>query len=177
MSKLAKTLLGWNASPETQVARKLGGVANFNDQNVFTGYDWSGLNQAPTAQKIADTIKPIQATQDISNGVSMGQLGKLGVGAIKSHPLQAAGLGMLGAGNIGGLMDNDKFGGQIGGLALGGLGSVLAEDALGPYGKLMLTLGGGQLGALFDKLRARKEMEQAQGYPNAGNPVAMMNRR
>lgn len=86
--------------------------------------------------------------------------------AAKAHPFKTAGLIGSAAGNIGGLTDNDKFGGQLGGLALGGLGSYLAGDALGPYGKLMLTMGGGNLGALFDKLRARKEMEQAQGIPN-----------
>lgn len=98
-------------------------------------------------------------------GVTIPQLGQMAFSAAKNHPFKTAGAIGSAAGNLGGLTDNDKFGGQLGGLALGGLGSYLAGDALGPYGKLMLTMGGGNLGALFDKLRAKKEQEQqAQSY-------------
>lgn len=95
------------------------------------------------------------------DGVNASQLGSLALGAAKAHPFKAAGLLGLGAGNIGGLTDNDKFGGQLGGLALGGLGAATFASG-NPYLQAMLTMGGGQLGALFDKLRARKEQEQAQ---------------
>jgi hypothetical protein len=90
-----------------------------------------------------------------------GDIGALALGAAKAHPFKTAGLIGLGAGNIGGLMDNNKFGGQLGGLALGGLGAATLASG-NPYLQAMLTMGGGQLGALFDKLRARKEQEQAQ---------------
>lgn len=103
-------------------------------------------------------------------------LGSLAFNAAKAHPFKTAGLVGLGASNIGGLTDNNKFGGQLGGLALGGLGAhALAQG--NPYLQAIITMGGGALGSLFDKLRARKEMEQAQGIPNAGNPIAMMQRR
>lgn len=96
-------------------------------------------------------------------GVNAGQLGSLALGAAKAHPFKTAGLVGLGASNIGGLTDNDKFGGQLGGLALGGLGSYLMEA--NPYTAAMMTMGGGALGSLFDKLRAQKEQEQqAQFY-------------
>lgn len=76
----------------------------------------------------------------------------------KTNPLKTAGAVGLGLGNLGGLTDNDKFGGQLGGLALGGLGS--AAMGLNPYAAAMLTLGGGELGSLFDKLRAKNEQPQ-----------------
>lgn len=108
-------------------------------------------------------------------GITGSQLGSLALGATKSHPFKAIGLLGTGAANIGGLMDNDKFGGQLAGLGLGGLGAYALADG-NPYTAAMMTLGGGTLGTLFDKLRAKKEQEQAQGIPNAGNPIAMMNR-
>lgn len=131
----------------------------------------------PSGMEGVDPIVPtsFEAALGDQGGVSAGQLGSLALGATKAHPFKAAGLLGLGAGNVGGLMDNNKFGGQLGGLALGGLGSYLMGT--NPYTAAMLTMGGGELGALFDKLRARKEMEEDQGIPNAGNPVAMMNRR
>jgi hypothetical protein len=72
---------------------------------------------------------------------------------------KAAGAG-LALGNLGGLVDNDKFGGQLGGLALGGLGSYMG--GLGPGASALLTMGGGELGALFDKLRAKREGQRRQ---------------
>lgn len=72
---------------------------------------------------------------------------------------KAAGAG-LALGNLGGLVDNDKFGGQLGGLALGGLGSYMG--GLGPGASALLTMGGGELGALFDKLRAKREGQRKQ---------------
>jgi len=108
-------------------------------------------------------------------GVNASQLGSLALGAAKAHPFKTAGLIGMGAGNIGGLMDNDKFGGQLGGLALGGLGAATLASG-NPYLQAVMTMGGGNLGALFDKLRARKELEEQQGIPNAGNPFAMMQR-
>ena len=162
---LAKNLINAQGNPMEKAARKSGINPLYMDTDegrATYGYDWG--NTVPTDEQMA-TVDELQnrftEQQDISNGVSLPQLGRLAAGAASEHPFKTAGLLGLGAGNLGGLTDNNKFGGQIGGLALGGLGSYLAEDALGPYGKLMLTLGGGQLGALFDKLRAKREQ---QGY-------------
>jgi len=94
---------------------------------------------------------------------SAGDLGALALGSAKAHPFKTMGLIGSAAGNIGGLTDNDKFGGQLAGLGLGGLGAYALAQG-NPYMAAMMTMGGGNLGALFDKLRARKEQEQAQPY-------------
>lgn len=113
-----------------------------------------------------NTILPKQqAMHDLSKGVTLGQTAKLGLNAAAEHPFYTAGLVGAGVGNIAGLTDNDKYGGQIGGLGLGGLGAYLLSRAgvgVNPYVGTMMTLGGGALGSLFDKLRARKEQEQEQ---------------
>ena len=132
----------------------------------------------PSGIEGVDPIVPtsIEAALGDQGGVSAGQLGSLALGAAKAHPFKTAGLVGSAAGNIGGLTDNDKFGGQLAGLGIGGLGAYALAQG-NPYMAAMMTMGGGNLGALFDKLRARKEMEQAQGIPNAGNPVAILGKR
>lgn len=107
-------------------------------------------------------IIPVDAinTMNPEAGLGLSNLSSLALGAAKAHPFKAAGAVGLGLGNIGGLTDNNKFGGQLGGLALGGLGAKMLASG-NPYAAAMLTLGGGELGALFDKLRAKKEQEQA----------------
>lgn len=112
-----------------------------------------------------ETLKPEAANLD--NGVTLGQLGSLGLGAAKAHPL-ATGAGALTTGmNLSGLMDNDKFGGQLGGAALGGL--IAYNQGLTPGYAYLATTAGGALGSLFDKLRAKREAEakQAQIYQQA----------
>ena len=118
----------------------------------------------PTLLKlIADLNASTNNPAIIGNSMSLGSAGKIALGAAKAHPFKAAGLVGSGLANIGGLTDNDKFGGQLAGLGLGGLGAHLLA-AQNPYAAAMMTLGGGTLGSLFDKLRARKEQEQAQAY-------------
>lgn len=69
---------------------------------------------------------------------------------------RALGYGMGGAMNIAGLTDNDKFGGQLLGGALGaGLGYF--DVMPGGMGTVPAALLGGSIGALFDKLRAKRE--------------------
>ena len=116
----------------------------------------------PSGVEGVDDIVPMNLDTALGDqgGISLPQMGSLALGAAKQHPFKTAGLVGLGAGNIGGLTDNNKFGGQLGGLALGGLGSYLA--GVNPYTAAMLTMGGGELGALFDKLRAKREQEQSQ---------------
>lgn len=96
-----------------------------------------------------------------TQAITGGQLGSLALNAAKAHPFRAAGLGMGLMSNIGGLTDNSYYGGQLGGLALGGLGAATLASG-NPYAQAMLTLGGGSLGSLFDKLRAKKEQESEQ---------------
>ena len=81
---------------------------------------------------------------------------------IKANPWTSIGLGFTGAANIGGLFDNDKIGGQlIGGAAGGAAGHWLLPKLLGhavsPQAQVLMGLGGGAIGSLFDKLRQNKE--------------------
>ena len=152
-----------------QIAEQLAKSMSAQDQTAFLQ---KAMSRAPEGTGMPTDISSLLDTQ----GIDLGQFGSLALGAAKNHPFKTAGLIGSAAGNIGGLTDNDKFGGQLAGLGLGGLGAYALASG-NPYMAAMMTMGGGNLGALFDKLRARKEMEQAQGYANAGNPIAMMNRR
>lgn len=189
LKKLAEALLGASPNPQQQAAYSaFGGKRNIdwqydsegNPTDFFSIRDPSAFLRKgvkapsdPNAPLTSDMFDPnvidtyhkrmqdIEQAQDLSGGVSIPQLGSLAVGAIREHPVKAMGLGALGLGNIGGLTDNDKFGGQLGGLALGGLGAHALASG-NPYLQAMLTMGGGELGALFDKLRAKREQERAQ---------------
>lgn len=103
---------------------------------------------------------------DIGQGVDLGQVGHLAMGAASAHPLATASMLGLGGMNLGGLTDNNKFGGQLAG-ALGGalISNQIGGFAQNPLWSAGLTMGGGALGSLFDKLRAKKEAERkAQTY-------------
>lgn len=78
---------------------------------------------------------------------------------IKAHPGKAVGTGLNAAGNVAGLVDNDKLLGQVLGTAGGALlGSKLL--GFGPLGIANMAMGSGNLGALFDSLRSKKEQEE-----------------
>lgn len=82
---------------------------------------------------------------------------------MKAHPWMSAGLGVTGTSNLAGLFDNSKVGGQLVGLGAGaGLGykvlPMLMQN-VSPQAKVLATLGGGTLGALFDSLRQKQEDE------------------
>lgn len=76
-----------------------------------------------------------------------------------AHPLATAGTALNAGGNLAGLFDNDKILGQGIGAVVGGLGGKMFE--LSPLGMTNAAMIGGNLGALFDNLRAKKEREQA----------------
>ena len=135
--------------------------------NRLTEALFNSMNQNQQAKflgkRAVDDVVPINIGAALGeNGAGLRDLGQAAMGAASAHPFKTAGLVGLGAGNLGGLTDNDKFGGQLGGLALGGLGSYMMGT--NPYTAALLTLGGGELGSLYDKLRARKEMEQPQPF-------------
>lgn len=109
-----------------------------NRKNVYTLADGSTKEV---------TTRPIQDT-----------LGVLGQN-IKAHPWQFAGTGLNAVGNIAGLVDNDNFLGQL----LGTVGGALAGKLgfkFGPLGVANMAMGAGNLGALFDVLRSKKEQEE-----------------
>lgn len=98
-------------------------------------------------------------------------VGKNTLNYVKAHPGMSAALGIGGAANIGGLFDNNKIGGQILGATGAGLGAhfipkLLGKTPLGIPVQVAIGLGGGTIGALFDRLRAKREQEQqaAQQY-------------
>lgn len=87
-----------------------------------------------------------------------GNAGSIIKAYIGAHPVKAAAGAGLGLANISGLTDNDYYGGQLAGLAAGGLGSAFLGSGFSP----MLTMAGGALGSLFDKLRQRQAENNRQ---------------
>ena len=118
--------------------------------------------ETPTAQ-----IYVPQSAAQSANGIAMNDLFKQLGGQIKAHPYASFGTGLNAAGNVAGLVDNDKLLGQGIGTALGYfapqiLGMLLKKPvSVSPLMRANLAMGGGNLGALFDNLRAKKEQEAA----------------
>lgn len=159
INKVAKWLIGAQGGPETFDPN--------NDDNPIVKKYANVVMDADTEKLYNKQLDDRQALLNLDEGVSLPQLGKLGLGAASAHPF-ATGAGLLTGGmNVAGLMDNDKFGGQLGGLALGGLASYFG--GLNPGYAYLATTAGGALGSLFDKLRAKREAEaqQAQMYQQA----------
>lgn len=130
----------------------------FYDQAIAT-------NQYDAKAKMYRDLKGAQDAV-MSGQASLGQLGTTLKGYWQRQPFlgKAAGVGLT-LGNLGGLVDNDKFGGQLGGLALGGLGAkalMSAGSMVNPGAAALMTMAGGELGALFDKLRAKREGQRRQ---------------
>lgn len=123
------------------------------------GKDWTKNNMAKawnTKQaELGKTLEGITNEGYVPTGADLGTVAKTYIG---QHPFQTAGLAGLGLANLGGLTDNDQFGGQLIGAGLGGLASTMTGN---PMLKAAITMGGGTLGSLFDKLRAQKEQEEA----------------
>ncbi len=130
------------------------GANAFDEKTLLDNY----LNKQKLKPDVAATKAAAQAAlANTGDGVTLGQIGNLAGGAIKAHPLKSLALVGSVAGNLGGLTDDDKFGGQLGGAALAGL----AGRAMG-FNPLIAASVGGNIGTLFDKLRAQKEAEQVQ---------------
>ena len=111
--------------------------------------------------------KPFTRKLDIGNGVTGNSLKNtlsMTKDAIKANPWASAGLGAMGIANIAGLVDDDKIGGQL----VGGLAGSVIPSLMGasPMATIAWGLGGGTLGSLYDKLRAKKEAEQNVTYPS-----------
>ncbi len=126
--------------------------------------------EAPTME--IHNANPAAATQE---SVALGDLFKQLGGYAKAHPWITAGTGLNAAGNVAGLMDNDKLLGQAAGTALGAFAPKLLGLALGkniaasPLMIANLAMGGGNIGALFDNLRAKQEQEQAMAQQYGGS--------
>lgn len=131
------------------------------DKFEFDKFEPTQAFQDMNADQAAFQASPFSSKVNTSKGVESGLKNTFGVlkNNIKAHPLASAGIGALGAANVAGLVDDNKVAGQL----LGSLGGGLASHFLvqNPMAKLAITMGGGTLGALFDKLRAKKEAERA----------------
>lgn len=126
---------------------------------------------APDASIVDDvrqrlTEHPLKGRIDLAEGMD-GTMSPLTTSGgllwenIKANKGKAIGTGLLGAGNIAGLVDNDKILGQAVGSGLGTLAGLAIKPVAGwgPLGVVNSALVGGNLGALFDNLRAKKEQE------------------
>ncbi|WP_322353937.1 hypothetical protein [Paratractidigestivibacter sp.] len=132
------------------------------------------LNNAIEAEGGADKLAPTSSLAAMQERVNSGNaqlsdLGTLALTGASNHRIAATGLAGLGMGNVNGLMDNDKFGLQLlggvlgaGAAGVGGLWSGNEDVTANPILATAITMGGGEIGALFDKLRAKKEAEAQQ---------------
>lgn len=123
----------------------------FNRQDSALGA--LAKNPLSTKVDVAGSAKPVNALMNTVRTAG---------GAIKAHPFAAAGLGALGATNLAGLVDDNKVGAQLIGGAAGA--AIPALFGASPLTTIAVGMGGGALGSLFDKLRAKKESEQQSMY-------------
>lgn len=98
-------------------------------------------------------------------GSNAGTTAKVLGANMAAHPFKSAAGGLLAAGNIAGLFDDPNIIGQFIGLGGGAAASKFLTPKFTnkPFGianSALLTLGGGYLGSLFDKLMAKKAEEQ-----------------
>lgn len=129
---------------------------------------YAGLDKGLDSTGASALLKQFGATDMGQAGIdnltadpwNNGNAGTLLKGYAGAHPMKtAAGVG-LGLANISGLMDNDYWGGQALGALAGGLGSRYIGKSFSP----MLTMAGGAVGSLFDKLREKQKSANQQQY-------------
>lgn len=97
--------------------------------------------------------------------INRSPLGQSAMGAVNyatAHPGATFGTALNTGGAVAGLLDNDKFGGQLIGTAAGAILPKIAGMKLGPLAAYNVAMGAGNLGALFDTLRAKKEQQKQQ---------------
>lgn len=98
-------------------------------------------------------------------GSNAGTTAKVLGANMAAHPFKTAAGGFLAANNVAGLFDDPNIIGQIAGLAGGAAASKflvpkLTKSPFGIANTALLTLAGGSLGSMFDKLMAKKAEEQ-----------------
>ena len=138
-------------------------LKDFKAQQDSAGEELGNMFAKHKSAQNAFAQHPFSTKVDLGDGVtgnSLKNTGSMLLKNVQAHPFISAGIGALGAANIAGLVDDNKIGGQlVGGLAGGVIPAVMGASPMTAIG---LGLGGGMLGSLFDKLRAKKEAEQQQ---------------
>lgn len=180
---------GWNpkfsAASDADFLSKLG--AKLYGTDATQAYAMRQMAKLPKSQQTPETLKALQASlmkgsktpfstetlrsttiplQDGTEQVikaspfkdTMGIVGQ----NIAAHPGATFGTALNTGAGIAGLLDNDKFGGQLIGTAAGAIIPKIAGMKLGPLAAYNVAMGAGNLGALFDTLRAKKEQQNAQ---------------
>ena len=182
LKKLFKN--NWNpnfsASPDADFLSKLG--AKLYGTDATKAYAMRQMANLPQAQQNADTLKALQAslmkgsktpfstatvrstTIPLKDGTeqiieaspfkdTMGIVGQ----NIAANPGAAFGTALNTGAGIAGLLDNDKFGGQLLGTAAGAIIPAALKMKLGPLAAYNTAMIAGNLGALFDTLRAKSK--------------------
>ena len=149
----------------TQLSSLLGATPEFTSSliDASPNYPKILLNAAKnigTSSKLENSFALPLATKNSMSAI----LPVLG-NQIASHPFATAGLTLGTGANIAGLVDNKYIGGQLAGGGLGALGAYLIPQLLkttpaAPMAMVASALGGGTLGALFDKLREQIDSQQ-----------------
>jgi hypothetical protein len=118
----------------------------------------AAMGNTPVENQVADTTAA-NAQNAFKIPGNLKELGTKALGFAKAHPYKAGGAAILGGINTAGLFDNSEIAGQaIGGVAGGVIPAMLGAN---PYTAAMISMGGGALGSLYDKLVAKKKQEEA----------------
>ena len=138
---------------------------SFDDASSKVLDFYESASKSPFNSKVNDfgTIKSTIDGKEVATNLKPSALGtstKLGLDAVKAHPLATLGTVANAGMNVSGLLDNDKFGGQLIGTLAGAVLPKAFNMGLSPLAAANVAMGGGTLGSLFDTLRAKKEQEQ-----------------
>lgn len=163
LQKLADRLYQSEASKNYMQKQFLGlpKGSNVNDfLNAQNNARLDAFNVKPSGTALANGIKT-----DKFGASNLAQTGRLLGANIKAHPWATAGTALNAGLNVAGLFDNDKILGQVLGTAGGIILPRVLKMNFGPLGAANAAMIGGNLGALFDNLRAKRERENAAQLP------------
>lgn len=160
------TLIGEDATPLEKLAQKLYGAQS--SKNYLQGKFIANKDATDAASFLAKQGKFMANPLNAKTGALKNTAALLGQN-IMAHPGAYLGTAANLGGNVAGLLDNNKLLGQGIGTAAG----VALPLLLGAKNPLMIAniaAGAGNIGALFDALRAKKEQQRqaTQQYSQYG---------
>lgn len=142
--------------------------------NASRGADVLNDFKDASEETINGTKKFWESNPEFTDNVSLNGGSNLGatmaaLGAqAKAHPFITAGTAANGAMNVAGLFDNDKILGQAIGTAAGAILPKALGMGLSPLAALNVAMGAGNLGAMFDIMRSKKEQQKYKQKYNMG---------